>query len=64
MKVIKRGYTICSKENIMRDIKKNEIHEDRLSKAYLEAGADWVLYSFEELKKMIDNIEFYTISKN
>lgn len=48
----------------MTDFEKNEIHKVKLRKAYLEAGADWVLYSFEEFKKIIDNIEYYKISKN
>jgi len=48
----------------MTDLEKNEIHNVKLREAYLEAGADWVIYRFKELKKLIDHIELYKISKN
>jgi len=48
----------------MTDLEKNEIHKVKLREAYLEAGADWVIYRLEELKKVIANIDLYKISKN
>ena len=51
-------------EIIMIDLEKNEIHNTKLSEAYLEAGADWVIYSLEGLKKIIEKIDFYKINKN
>ena len=51
-------------EIIMTDLEKNEIQKAKLIEAYLEAGADWVVYRFEEIKKVIDNIDLYKICKN
>jgi hypothetical protein len=49
---------------IMTELEKNEIHKVKLREAYLEAGADWVIFSFKDLKKLIDHIDFYKMSKN
>ena len=48
----------------MTDLEKNEIHKVKLREAYLEAGADWVVYRLEELIKVIDYIDLYKFSKN
>jgi hypothetical protein len=48
----------------MTDLEKNDIHKVKLREAYLDAGADWVIYRLEELKKVIDYIDLYKISKN
>jgi hypothetical protein len=48
----------------MANLEKNKIHQVKLREAYLEAGADWVINSREELKKVIDYIELYKINKN
>jgi hypothetical protein len=48
----------------MTDLEKNEIQKAKLRKAYLEAGADWVIYDLEGIKKVIDKIVLYKINKN
>jgi hypothetical protein len=48
----------------MTDLEKNDINKVKLREAYLEAGADLVIDRLEELKKVIDYIDLYKISKN
>jgi len=48
----------------MTDLEKNEIHKAKLREAYLAAGADWVICDLKGIKKVIDNIDLYKISKN
>jgi hypothetical protein len=48
----------------MTDLEKNDINKVKLREAYLDAGADWVIYKLEDLKKVIDYIDLYKISKN
>ncbi len=48
----------------MADLENKEIHKAKLREAYLAAGADWVIYDLEGIKKVIDKIDFYKISKN
>jgi len=48
----------------MSDREKKEIHNIKLREAYLEAGADWVIFRPEDIIKVIENIDLYKISKN
>ena len=48
----------------MTDLEENEIHKAKLRAAYLEAGADWIIYGLEGIKKVIDKIDLYKINKN
>ena len=48
----------------MTEIEKAEIYEANLGEAYLEAGADYIINSLSELKKVIEKIEDFKISRN
>jgi hypothetical protein len=48
----------------MKDLEEKEIHKAKLRKAYLEAGADWVIYGLEGIEKVIAKIDLYKINKN